>query len=92
LKGNSDDAKKILNILLTRPKYITVAELRTQARVTDKMRKDNPEWLSYDRNSMKNYIRKILLTKEVELAVKKHCNNAEENESDEEVVSIFTVC
>jgi hypothetical protein len=89
-KGNTEDARAIVDTLLSRPRYVSVQESHSLARVTDRLRKDNPRWLSIDRNSMKNYVWKVLLTKDVQNSVQKHWENEEHgNESDEGLVSFF---
>jgi hypothetical protein len=90
-KSNSEDARVIVDTFLSRPRYVSVQELRSPARVTDRLRKDNPRFLSYDRSSMKNYVRKVLISKDVQNAVQKHWEENEDhgNESDEGLVSFF---
>lgn len=85
--AKSDHGQAVLELIKTRPKYVTVSELRKPAQVVDKLRRDFPEYLEYDRNSMKTTVRKFLLSLEVETAVKKFWNSEDGNISDSNVVS-----
>ena len=70
VQGQEGTAVK--KILKDSSKYITVHELRTPAKVVDKLRRDFADLTQYNRSSMKLGVRKILNLQEVVVAVNGH--------------------
>ena len=68
-KVKSPGGDSVKNILMGRPKYISLDELCKPAQVTDRLRRDFSDLKQYDRNSMKNAVRKMLQTNEIKGAV-----------------------
>jgi hypothetical protein len=64
-----EEGKAVKKILLDTHRYITVHELRTPAKVVDKLRRDFDDLGEYNRNSMKLGVRKILNSQEVVSAI-----------------------
>jgi hypothetical protein len=62
---SGDEGKAVKKILCQKAKYISVLELRTPAKVVDKLRRDFADLNEFNRNSMKLGIRKILNSQEV---------------------------
>ena len=98
---------KVRHILISTSKYISVDELRKPAQVTDRLRLDNADLMAFDRNSMKNAVRRFLLTREVEEAVRTfwndhtssvtatgavNGNNMHNSNSDDEIVCVACFC
>ena len=63
--STGDEAKAVKKILTENKQYITVQELRTPAKVVDKLRRDFANLKEFNRNSMKLAVRKILQHVEV---------------------------
>ena len=63
--STGDEAKAVKKILTESKQYITVQELRTPAKVVDKLRRDFANLKEFNRNSMKIGVRKILQHQEV---------------------------
>ena len=63
--ATAEEGKAVKIFLTDTPQYITVPELRTPAKVVDKLRRDFGNLKEFNRNSMKIGIRKILNQKDV---------------------------
>ena len=95
MTGKSDEAKKNKQHLISNPQYLSVEELNRPAPVTDRLRRNFPEMLAFDRNSMKAVVRKLLISKEIRDKVHNHWSSAAPgapdsiggNSDDDQVVS-----
>ena len=63
--SSGEEAMAVKKILTEHKQYITVQELRTPAKVVDKLRRDFANLKEFNRNSMKIGVRKILQHQEV---------------------------
>ena len=63
--SSGEEGKAVKKILTEHKQYITVHELRTPAKVVDKLRRDFANLKEFNRNSMKIGIRKLLQQQEV---------------------------
>ena len=83
------EGASVKRILKDSAKYITVHELRTPAKVVDKLRRDFADLGLFNRNSMKLGVRKILQLQEVVTAVNGHWGNSVEasDPDDDHIVS-----
>ena len=93
-KAKGKEGTTVKNIVMGKPKYITIGELRKPANVTDKLRRDYMDFKSYDRDSMRTNVRNILNQKEVRHAVAKFWGTLDGTEDsvgdssdDEKIVS-----
>ena len=68
-KVKGQEGATVKNIFMGKPKYVTMAELKRPAMVTDKLRRDYLDFNSFDRDSMRQNVRNILNQKEVKTAV-----------------------
>ena len=82
-----DEGKAVKFFLAETKQYITVHELRTPAKVVDKLRRDFLDLSGYNRASMKMGVRKILNLQEVVVSVNAHWGVVEpRDELDEDHV------
>ena len=93
-KGKGQEGNTVRNIVMGKPKYVTVAELKKPANVTDKLCRDYVDFKMYDRDSMRVNVRNILNQKEVRTAVAGFWGSTvstedtvEESSDDEKIVS-----
>ena len=63
--SSGEEGMAVKKILTESKQYITVQELRTPAKVVDKLRRDFANLKEFNRNSMKIGVRKILQHQEV---------------------------
>ena len=83
------EGENVQKILLT-PKYITLPELKKPAAVTDRLRRDYVDLMDYNRNSMKNGVRKILNSSSVIKAIYDYWGKtvtSPSSDSDDDLVS-----
>ena len=81
------EGASVTRILKDSAKYITVQELRTPAKVVDKLRRDFNDLGVFNRSSMKLGVRKILQLQEIVAAVNGHWGiSIEASELDEDHV------